>query len=213
MTNARRRTKRPDAVAQAGGDEEQGHEAAIERLREIAENGLDDPALDGLDDVDPAAVAAVAGDVLEDDAQVADVGVGHVQLHLEALDLDAVLDLDRALDAGRVIVGDVLDLGVLHHDFVGIRARPAIQGESLVDLMRGGTEKGERPALSEALLYGTEKKAIRSQLRTFEPEGESCDRHLLFDHLRLDPPPVTCLAPRQGLFCLAIENVDTAGRP
>lgn len=65
MTNARRRATRSDtAVAKADGDEDQGHEAAIERLREFAENGLDDPALDGLDDVDPVAVAAVAGDVL-----------------------------------------------------------------------------------------------------------------------------------------------------
>lgn len=69
MTNVRRRTTRSDAAVAANGvDEEQSHEAAIERLREIAENGLDDPALDGLDDVDPTAVAAVQGDVLGNEA-------------------------------------------------------------------------------------------------------------------------------------------------
>lgn len=62
MTKARQRTQRekPDDVSLDGN--EQGHEAAIERLREFAENGLDDPALDGLNDIDPERVAAAAGD-------------------------------------------------------------------------------------------------------------------------------------------------------
>ena len=63
MAKARQRMKREEAEgAQLNGNDEQGHEAAIERLREIAENGLDDPALDGLDDIDPAAVAAATGE-------------------------------------------------------------------------------------------------------------------------------------------------------
>jgi segregation and condensation protein B len=39
---------------------EQGHEAAIERLREIAEHGLGDPALDGVDDIDQETVTAAS---------------------------------------------------------------------------------------------------------------------------------------------------------
>lgn len=65
MTVARRRTEDEqlsDGVEtsrpQNNETDAQGHEAAIERLREIAENGLDDPALNGLDDIEPAAVAA-----------------------------------------------------------------------------------------------------------------------------------------------------------
>ena len=63
MAKVRPRVKRENIEgAQLDGNDEHGHEAAIERLREIAENGLDDPAMDGLDDIDPAAVAAAAGE-------------------------------------------------------------------------------------------------------------------------------------------------------
>mgnify|MGYP001812955290 FL=1 len=61
MTKARRRVATEDA--QMPGDDDQAHEAAIERLREIAENGLDDRALDGLNDIDRKALEAVATEV------------------------------------------------------------------------------------------------------------------------------------------------------
>ena len=62
MAKARHGAQRDEADGAALEGNEQGHEAAIERLREIAENGLDDPALDGLNDIDPERVAAAAGD-------------------------------------------------------------------------------------------------------------------------------------------------------
>lgn len=61
MAMARRRASRETTEdAQMRGDEKQTHEAAIERLREFAENGLDDPALDGLDDINPKVLAEIA---------------------------------------------------------------------------------------------------------------------------------------------------------
>lgn len=59
MAVARRNGKRAtntgakDFVVPETDSELHGHEAAIERLREIAENGLDAPALDGLEDIEP----------------------------------------------------------------------------------------------------------------------------------------------------------------
>jgi segregation and condensation protein B len=50
------RTARDDAAEALQVEAEASQEAAIERLREIAENGLDDRALDGLDDIDEAAI-------------------------------------------------------------------------------------------------------------------------------------------------------------
>lgn len=49
-----------DSEANAEDLGEQGHEAAIERLREIAEHGLGDPALDGVDDIDQESVSAAS---------------------------------------------------------------------------------------------------------------------------------------------------------
>ena len=57
----------------------QGHEAAIQRLREIAENGLDDPALDGLDDIEPVAVAAAVNGKA-DAAPVGELAREHVRI-------------------------------------------------------------------------------------------------------------------------------------
>jgi segregation and condensation protein B len=57
----------------------QGHEAAIERLREIAENGLDDPALDGLDDIEPIATTTVVSGKA-DAIPVAEVVRGHLRI-------------------------------------------------------------------------------------------------------------------------------------
>lgn len=73
MAMARRHAKRGATnSAQGRENEEQAHEAAIERLREFAENGLDDPALDGLDDIDPKALAEVAAEAERRNAEVSD---------------------------------------------------------------------------------------------------------------------------------------------
>ncbi|MFY0614001.1 MAG: SMC-Scp complex subunit ScpB [Hyphomicrobiaceae bacterium] len=70
---ARRHAERGATNSALGREnEEQTHEAAIERLREFAENGLDDPALDGLDDIDPKALAEVAAEAERRNAEVSD---------------------------------------------------------------------------------------------------------------------------------------------
>ncbi|MFT7574295.1 MAG: segregation and condensation protein B [Alphaproteobacteria bacterium] len=86
MAVARRRTEgehiRENVVTSRSQDNEtdaQGHEAAIQRLREIAENGLDDPALDGLDDIEPVAVAAAVNGKA-DAAPVGEVAREHVRI-------------------------------------------------------------------------------------------------------------------------------------
>ena len=62
MAKARQGAQRNGSKNVSLEGEEQGHAVALERLRAFAENGLDDPALDGLNDIDPERVAAAAGE-------------------------------------------------------------------------------------------------------------------------------------------------------
>lgn len=53
----RRAAHQARSEAARQGDVQQAHDVALARLREIAERGLGDPALEGLEDIDPSALA------------------------------------------------------------------------------------------------------------------------------------------------------------
>lgn len=86
---------------------------------------------------------------------------------------------------GTIIPGTVrgVDLAPTLLDLAGIPVPPSMEGSSLVPYMKGD-EKGDRPALSEAIIFGSDRKAIvRDGFKYIYSPNEP---HLLYD-LRSDP--------------------------
>lgn len=86
---------------------------------------------------------------------------------------------------GTVVPGRVraLDLGSTLLDLAGLSAPNAAEGRSLAPFLRG-TEEGDRPTIAEAIIYGSDRRAlVRDGYKyVYSPD----EPHLLFD-LRADP--------------------------